>query len=67
MKINNEFELKERVYLITDTDQLPRLIMALEVYPAGEILYKLCQKTTVSYHYGYELSRDKDVLLTTTN
>lgn len=66
-RVNNEFEIEDIVYLRTDVDQLPRIIVSFEVFKNGEILYKLNQRTISSYHYGFELSRTKDVLLTTTN
>lgn len=67
MKINNEFEFGDILYLKTDTYQNPRMLMAIEVYPEGELLYKVASGTTHSYHYAMELSKEKDLILTTTN
>lgn len=59
MKINNEFEFGEIVYLKTDTEQHPRIIVAMEIYHDGDILYKLNKDSFSSYHFHYEFSRDK--------
>ena len=67
MKINNEFEFGDIVYLKTDTDQRPRIVMAMEIYLGGEILYKVGCGTIHSYHYAMELSKDRDILMTTNN
>lgn len=66
-KINNEFDIEDTVYLRTDIDQLPRMIVSFEVFKNGEILYKLNQRTLSSYHYAFELSREVDTLIKTTN
>lgn len=67
MKINNEFDFGEILYLKTDIHQNPRMLIAIEVYPDGELLYKLISGTSVSYHYAMEITREKDVVLTTNN
>lgn len=67
MKINNEFNFGDIVYLKTDIDQKPRIVMAMEIYLEGEILYKVGCGTLHSYHYALELSRDRDILLTQIN
>lgn len=63
MKINNEFGIGEIVYLKTDTEQLPRCIISLEVYAEGELLYKLNHVNQTSSHYTFEITRDKNILL----
>lgn len=66
INIKNQYDFGDIVYLRTDPDQLPRVIVAIEVYKDGEIQYMVKQRSTTSYHYPYELSDEKDVLLTTT-
>lgn len=65
MEIKNVYNHEEIVYLRTDTDQKPRIITSIEVFKRGELLYKLSQSTTSSYHYDYEISRDRNILLAT--
>lgn len=67
MRIDNKFQLKETIFLKTDQDQLPRLIVAIKVLPENGILYEVCTKTSCSYHYDFEMSNERDVLLATTN
>ena len=67
MKIDNAFDFGDIVYLKTDIDQRPRVVVAFEVYTGGEMLYKLACSTITSYHYEMEISKEKDILMTTTN
>ena len=67
MVIDNKYEFEEIVYLKTDQEQMPRIVVSVEVYKGGELLYKLACGTATSSHYEFEMSREKNVLLTTTN
>ncbi len=64
--IDNKFDHGDVVYLKTDKDQLPRIVFCLKVFP-NEILYELAAGTTCSTHYEFELSKEVNVLLNTTN
>jgi hypothetical protein len=61
-----EFELKEIVYLKTDLDQKPRIVLSY-IIDDGTVMYKLAQGTNNEYHYAFEISREKDIVLTTSN
>ena len=63
--IEHEFSTKEIVYLRTDGDQCPRLITAIIIYDDGSVCYQLICGTVTSTHFGYELSREKNLSLTT--
>ena len=65
--IDNDFEIGEFVYLTTDTSQRKRLITAMIVYKDGDICYKTVCGTEQSEHFGFELSREQDTILTTNN
>jgi hypothetical protein len=64
MTIDNKFNLGQEVYLTHDQDQCKRIVTAIHVMP-NEIQYQLTSGSTSSYHYGFEISETKDVLLTT--
>lgn len=64
MVIENEFNIGQTVYLKTDTDQKPRLVLAISVRPDG-LMYGLQQTSEYSFHYGFEVSVSKDVLAAT--
>jgi len=66
MVIENMFGFGDIVYLKTDKDQLPRMVYSLKVSQA-EILYEVICGTHMSSHYDFELSREVNVLMTTTN
>ena len=59
MCIDNAHEIGDIVYLKTDQDQLPRIVVAIEVYKQGELLYSLMQGTIRSPHYDFEITTEK--------
>jgi len=67
MVINNKFEIGETVYQITDPNQFPRIITRFCVNPEGVVTYELYSGCIASWHYDFEFSREKNVLITTTN
>jgi len=67
MVIKNEHDFGDVVYLKTDREQLPRIVVCILCYKQGELLYKLVCGTIQSDHYDYEISKTVDVLMTTTN
>ena len=66
MRIKTEYEFGETVFLKTDPDQMPRMVTAVQVNPYGT-LYGLVMETQTSWHYEMEISRKRDVILTTNN
>jgi hypothetical protein len=67
MIINNEYSMGEIVYLITDKEQSPRQIISITIGANDAILYRVMSGTIDTYHFEVELSRVKDIMLTTTN
>lgn len=59
MFIENEFDLKQKVYLKTDKDQSPRLVKGIKVFPEGDLIYTLVCGNEESYHFPFEISADK--------
>jgi hypothetical protein len=66
MVIQNDHNFGDIVYLKTDSDQKPRIVFAIKVYKT-DVLYELACGTTTSMHYDFEISKEVNVLLTTTN
>jgi SNF family Na+-dependent transporter len=64
MHINNEYDLGDIVYLRTDPEQNIFIVTGILI-TAGGLLYKLAIGTSESVHYGLELSKEKDILLST--
>lgn len=65
--IKNDYDIGDLVYLRTDKDQLPRIIIAIKIYKAGEIVYELISGTIQSTHYPFEMSTEINPVLTSTN
>jgi hypothetical protein len=61
--IDNKFDFRQHVFLKTDPDQLPRIVVSMQVCPNGDILYRLCCGPAESWHYEFEISDGKDVLI----
>ena len=62
--IDNKFEIGETVYLVTDKEQIPRMVTAF-IVDKGTTLYEVINTTTTSRHYDFELSNEINVLLQT--
>lgn len=63
MIINNKFNIGDRVYLVTDSEQ--RAYMVLEIYVGvGMLAYKIVNGTCDYVACEIELSKDKDTLIT---
>lgn len=61
MVIENKFELGQLVFIKTDTDQYPRMVISISVRQGG-LLYELNFAQSSSWHYEIEISDEKDVL-----
>lgn len=59
MKIETEYSIREKVYLVTDPDQNQRIITAISIRENG-ISYELACGSSSSWHYGFEISTDKN-------
>lgn len=62
MVINNKFNLEQCVFLITDVEQLTRIVTAIQI-SSGSILYRLACGTSDSWHFEYEISEEKNYLI----
>jgi len=63
MIIENKFEIGQTVYLITDEDQKPRLVLSIKVNKY-DLIYELTSGSNNSYHYDFEISDEKQLQLT---
>ena len=63
MKIETKFDIGQTVYLITDKEQLMRIVTGIYIRQGGE-LYTICMNTETSDHYDYEMSDEKDITKT---
>ena len=66
IQLETEYVISDTVYLKTDIDQYPRIITGINIR-IGNLIYLLSCGTQESYHYAFELSKDKDIMITTTN
>lgn len=57
----------QTVYLVTDKDQLPRLVIEISVKPSGCVYYGIINGTESSYHYDFELTSEINFKLKTEN
>lgn len=66
MVIDNKFDIKQIVYLTTDTEQRARIVTGFSISDTG-IGYELSCGSNVSTHYDYEISEEKNILITSDN
>lgn len=64
MKVNNKYTFGDIVYLITDPEQLKRVVTAIIAKPDG-ILYEVSQGVDAQNHYECELSDVQDIMMKT--
>lgn len=63
--IDNIFDIGDSVYLKTDSDQKERLVTRLMISGVNGISYELYAGSQGSWHYDFEISKEKNVLKTT--
>jgi hypothetical protein len=61
MEFKSKYGLGELVYLVTDTEQLERMVTGVKFNLNG-LVYTLQCGVNESYHYEAEISKDKDIL-----
>lgn len=60
MLVKTRFDFGQIVYLKTDPDQHPGIIIGFEIFPGGELMYKVSFSGDMSVCYEIELSEEKD-------
>lgn len=64
-RYNIEFNIGDMVYLKTDNEQNERIVTGISLRPNFSVTYCLALGTNESWHYGVELSLDKDIIKAT--
>jgi hypothetical protein len=62
-----EFMIQQTVYLKTDKEQKPRLVTGIQLRPFNSITYGITEGTNESWHYGFEISDERDIVMATSN
>ena len=62
MNINVKFNIEQIVFLKTDMEQLPRMVVGYQV-TKHSILYILAQGGGETYHHDIEIDDEKDILI----
>lgn len=61
IRIDNRFPNGSTVFLKTDMDQLPRMIIGIKICLTNELLYELVCGTIISWHYEAEITTERIV------
>lgn len=64
MVIKNKFDIEDIVYLTTDGEQVKRMIVSITVNKY-DLIYELAYGAHTSKHYDFEISINKNVLVST--
>ena len=67
MKINNQFNIGDTVYIKTDVNQKPNIIIAINVYSDNYHTYKLNSMDNCSDYRDFEISNEEDKSLKVKN
>lgn len=62
-----EFPIGSFVYVKTDTDQIKKQVVSFRVFASDLITYEIVSNGMVNEHWSFELSKDRDVLMTSMN
>ena len=62
-----EFEIQQTVYLKTDKEQKPRLVTGISLRPFNSVTYGLTENATETWHYGFEINDERDIIMATSN
>ena len=66
MLIDNKFNIGDKVYLDTDSEQHERIVTGFTVRQ-NSIIYAISKGSSESWHYDFEITTEKDVVKQTTN
>lgn len=58
--IDNKYELGDFVYLVTDNEQVKRIVTMIKVFPGG-VMYQLSAGKEYSDHYECEMSDTENI------
>ena len=62
-----DFMMKQIVYLKTDREQKPRLVTGIQLRPFNSVTYGITEETNETWHYGFEIRDERDIILCTSN
>lgn len=63
MKLANKYNIGDTVYIKTDINQKPNIVIAITVYSDSYHTYKLNSTDSCSDYRDYEISHEKNLLL----
>jgi len=61
MKVETEYNIEEVVFLKTDKEQLPRIVVGV-IIRKGTVLLELVHSVDYTTHYDYEVSKNQNIL-----
>ena len=62
MKITNEYNHFDEVYLISDAEQNKRVVVQINILPKDLIVYVLSCNGEITEHYEEEITRQRCVI-----
>ena len=60
VSFDSAYQIGETVYLMTDPEQLKRIVTGYSLRPGG-LMYEVSHADYTSMHYEFELSPDKQI------
>ena len=67
MKINNKYDIGDMVYVRTDVNQIPNIVIAITIYSDTYHTYKINSMDNCSDYRDYEISNEEDISLKVKN
>ena len=63
MNVNNKYNIGDTVYVRTDVNQIPNIVIAITIYSDTYHTYKINSMDNCSDYRDYEISSEKNLLL----
>jgi len=63
MKIETKYNIGDIVFLMTDIEQLQRIVTGILIRPNNAIIYHLTCGSTETTHYDLEMVSEKNIML----
>ena len=67
MSFNPKFKLGQKIFVVTDCDQIPHQVTGITQRSEAEYVYGITLYTRETWHRDFELSIEQDMVLKTSN
>ena len=67
MILDNKFDIGDTVYVVTDPEQQPHKVIQIRINQGPSLVYMISALASEYPYYDFELSHEKNILISTHN